>query len=752
SIDQTKENILAELWNGRCFKDFFDPWPPVNPESNSIQADQLLGEWYARLLGLENPLPPGYVQTALGTLLDNCITFSDNISDPAISTCGDTRSMVCLAGLAAYEGRSADGLSLLYDLHRRATASGAGLTLPASVGSATGTLDELAGPASWAFLIALEGLHYNARLQRLTLSPHFPENWENVHVPVFAPTFSGWMDYRPSTSENSRRITFQLEQIADGRSLEISQVATEVPPAFREQSPVLLLEGFPSDVGVQQTSLELLALVLDKPLKLRPGDSFTLVLATDRTGRIDVGVAAREIVPRGPSCKIDILPDSHFAFTVTNRLRQSQILNLRFRGLREKSYRIAVDGREGMPIEKEGVVMTLPLPGGAFTELQEQRAGWLTQRVPRLAQVLSENPSETRALRELWKLREAVEKFAQAVIGGRTVTVDLYEPEGKPPERKPEKTLSAGEAERIVSDLESAAEKFQSQITKEVTDRTLAARLLGLALPIDLDFQIQGDPGKEPGFDLIATVNNPNRLPFTGRLIVTAPKEDWRVLEEGSVTFDPGRTIPVTASRHFEVRMPGPAIDERVEMTAVLIGEVDGQSFILESQIPVGRGFLRDWMLLGPLPNRNGQDSAEILHTGQEVDLEALHKGLDGDIRWWPHYSGTAYVDLLRAFDVKGPATAFAHLYVYSQHDRPALIHLGAGEGVRVVLNRREVLVRSSPKAAQPEQYVVPVGLDSGWNSLLLEVSRFRGDWGFYLEITDSQNRPISDLKVSLRR
>jgi hypothetical protein len=142
----------------------------------------------------------------------------------------------------------------------------------------------------------------------------------------------------------------------------------------------------------------------------------------------------------------------------------------------------------------------------------------------------------------------------------------------------------------------------------------------------------------------------------------------------------------------------------------------------------------------------------EVLFPEQEVNLEGRYEGLNGEVSWRPHHSGAWYVDLARVFDVEGPALAFAHLYVYAPHNRPVLLHLGATQGVRVVLNRREAFTRNDHQPARPDQYIIRLNLENGWNSLLLKVSRLRGDWGFYLEMTDLEGRPIPDLRVALRK
>ena len=198
----------------------------------------------------------------------------------------DSGRLVTLAGLAAQKGRVGDGVDIMEDIHRWATASGRAMALPKQIGLATGGIsDAIAGPVSWVFLTALSGANFDARLQRLTLSPRIPEGWDRLEMPVFTPAFRGWLSYEAPSYESAHRISFRLDEIRDGRSLELKQIATRVPSALWDQNPMLFLEGAPRGGGVSRRSLGLLTLVLDEPLRLArrgPGALLQPGLRADR--------------------------------------------------------------------------------------------------------------------------------------------------------------------------------------------------------------------------------------------------------------------------------------------------------------------------------------------------------------------------------------------------------------------------------------------------------------------------------------
>ncbi|MCS7286348.1 MAG: non-lysosomal glucosylceramidase [Anaerolineae bacterium] len=62
-LELAKRSFEEKLWNGRYYK--FDS---EGPTSDSIMADQLVGQWYADATGLEPIVPPEHIELALRTI------------------------------------------------------------------------------------------------------------------------------------------------------------------------------------------------------------------------------------------------------------------------------------------------------------------------------------------------------------------------------------------------------------------------------------------------------------------------------------------------------------------------------------------------------------------------------------------------------------------------------------------------------------------------------------------------------------
>ena len=68
----------------------------------------------------------------------------------------------------------------------------------------------ITSPASWFYLAAIEGLALDVRAGRLTVAPRLPAAWRSLEAPVFAPTFWGWLEYRPG--RNRTTLIFRFDR------------------------------------------------------------------------------------------------------------------------------------------------------------------------------------------------------------------------------------------------------------------------------------------------------------------------------------------------------------------------------------------------------------------------------------------------------------------------------------------------------------------------------------------------------------
>jgi hypothetical protein len=175
---------------------------------------------------------------------------------------------------------------------------------------------------------------------------------------------------------------------------------------------------------------------------------------------------------------------------------------------------------------------------------------------------------------------------------------------------------------------------------------------------------------------------------------------------------------------------------------------------------PRAQGFLRDWLLLLPLPFAAGETGAQALDRPQ-LHGEAQARPRAGDrvplggreLVWQEHRSPTAVVDFLA---VLGRATehnvAYAVCYIESDRVRDGLwLQVGSDDQARVYLNGREIYqFRLTRSLDETLDAVGPVRLERGINVLVFKVVNETERWGCCARLVDDAGRPAQGLRVTL--
>lgn len=166
---------------------------------------------------------------------------------------------------------------------------------------------------------------------------------------------------------------------------------------------------------------------------------------------------------------------------------------------------------------------------------------------------------------------------------------------------------------------------------------------------------------------------------------------------------------------------------------------------------------VRSWWIGGPFPNPDHRGFDEVYGPEKGVDLGASYERPGGAPLAWRHYASPGYVvDLFRALDLT-PATHWVVVYTYtrvhSPVEREAEFRIAANNNAKLWVNGQNLLdwhihpyyheLREAFALARPGR------LRAGWNEILVKVERGnRGQFGFYLRITDQFGNTIPDLRL----
>ena len=158
--------------------------------------------------------------------------------------------------------------------------------------------------------------------------------------------------------------------------------------------------------------------------------------------------------------------------------------------------------------------------------------------------------------------------------------------------------------------------------------------------------------------------------------------------------------------------------------------------------------FLRDWLLLGPIPLEASEEEAkdDSGHVpGFETDLLAANGGearvvpAEGGqvsaggtmLTWQRHTAEAPAVDLDAFFGDVAPAAAYAYTELESPVECAAVLSVGSNDGARVWLNEDMVWDRVEGGAVRLDADLIPVHLRAGKNRLLLKIEERGGAWGY---------------------
>lgn len=176
---------------------------------------------------------------------------------------------------------------------------------------------------------------------------------------------------------------------------------------------------------------------------------------------------------------------------------------------------------------------------------------------------------------------------------------------------------------------------------------------------------------------------------------------------------------------------------------------IDGINLIPE------RHFIDDWYILGPFPNpkktealRLGLDSVYIPE--KVADTMQEYEGAGGQpIRW--RYVQTPENGYLSLRDYVLPnelVVTYALTWVWSDSERPMILLVGTDDGGKVFFNDRMVYRYLGVRVAEPDQAIIPVRMQKGWNKLMIKVENNLGGYAFYARFVD----PDNTLRVSAKK
>jgi hypothetical protein len=176
---------------------------------------------------------------------------------------------------------------------------------------------------------------------------------------------------------------------------------------------------------------------------------------------------------------------------------------------------------------------------------------------------------------------------------------------------------------------------------------------------------------------------------------------------------------------------------------------------------PDEEGFIRNWLILAPLPFGQADNGSEALGKQQVPDEAKLQpkegdkvKSGDKEIAW-KAYKADSYLLDVNAFlgQVTEDSVGYAVCYLVADRDIPDLtMKTGSDDQAKVYLNGKEVFKNDEARPAEKDQDSTPnLALKKGVNVIVFKIVNEKMDWSGCLRFTNKDGKPVTDFKVSLK-
>ena len=168
-------------------------------------------------------------------------------------------------------------------------------------------------------------------------------------------------------------------------------------------------------------------------------------------------------------------------------------------------------------------------------------------------------------------------------------------------------------------------------------------------------------------------------------------------------------------------------------------------------------GFIRNWLILAPLPIEEGSGAAEI--DKEIVKLEGKMKPKAGDkeqvdgkdVAWKAHKTADFYIDFLESFgkDRGEDVCGYAVAYVLADEEMKVKLAVGSNDQCKAYVNGKEVLKFTETRTLEKDTETAEVTLNKGQNVLVLKVINEKNNWqGCARFMKDGSG--VKNVKISL--
>jgi len=157
-------------------------------------------------------------------------------------------------------------------------------------------------------------------------------------------------------------------------------------------------------------------------------------------------------------------------------------------------------------------------------------------------------------------------------------------------------------------------------------------------------------------------------------------------------------------------------------------------------------GFVTDWFVVGPFPNRNKAAWDTAYFPEKEIKFDGEYEVGERKVRWKQHHTDDpqGFVDFVPLFDPHDNVAAYAYATLESDRARQIVLMIGSDDGVVCWLNGKRVHGNNASRRVTVDEDKVQAELEAGTNRILVKILQGGSDWGFCVRIASRTNRPLA--------
>ena len=178
---------------------------------------------------------------------------------------------------------------------------------------------------------------------------------------------------------------------------------------------------------------------------------------------------------------------------------------------------------------------------------------------------------------------------------------------------------------------------------------------------------------------------------------------------------------------------------------------------------PDAEGFVRDWLILGPIPLAGSTAPDEI--DKKQFPEEAQPSAKDGavqtvrgnkELAWRKVATKDFYIDFKEVYpEMPEEVIAVAVAYLVSPDEKTGLtLKMNSNDQGKVYLNGKELVKFTDTRTLEKdaEDSAQGVTLKKGVNVLVLKVANESNNWQGSVRLMDKAGKPVTDFKVETKQ